>query len=162
MPPNALPARDSLVRLELAAWHWCCSLGGWYPTEEAADDSGENGALEAPERRSRATPSRIWRGHPRPGEPRQFHAARPHSGLADHLPPARPHPGEDTAADSLSEPGCLAPGCSQDCGRGGSLTSVQSSIPSTVGGDELTVVSVRPLLGENHTNSVGPPGAAPC
>ena len=29
-------------------------------------------------------------------------------------------------------------------------------MPSTAGGAEDVVVSVRPLLGENHTNSVGP------
>src|SRR5512146_1851181 len=47
--------------------------------------------------------------------------------------------------------------------RGGSLTSVQSSIPGTTGGDADCVVSVRPLLGENQTYSAGdsaPSGSA--
>ncbi len=39
----------------------------------------------------------------------------------------------------------------QLAGRGGSLTSVQSSTPATTGADDDAVVKVRPLLGENHT-----------
>ena len=46
----------------------------------------------------------------------------------------------------------------------GSLTRVQSSTPSVVGIAAVGVVSVRPLLGENHTKSreAGPfaPGAS--
>src|SRR6266403_1205144 len=38
----------------------------------------------------------------------------------------------------------------------GSLRSVQSSTPSMVGTEAVVVVSVRPLLGENQTNSFGP------
>ena len=37
-----------------------------------------------------------------------------------------------------------------------SLTSIQSSTPSTVGSDADAVVTVRPLLGENQTNSFAP------
>jgi len=37
-----------------------------------------------------------------------------------------------------------------------SLRSVQSSTPSMVGTEVVVVVSVRPLLGENQTNSFRP------
>jgi hypothetical protein len=43
----------------------------------------------------------------------------------------------------------------------GSLTSVQSSTPSMLGTEAVVVVWVRPLLGENQTNSRGPAPFAP-
>src|SRR5215468_9258508 len=39
---------------------------------------------------------------------------------------------------------------------GGPLTRVQSSTPGTSGAEEVDVVRVRPLLGENHTHSCSP------
>ncbi len=64
--------------------------------------------------------------------------------------PAGPDAGDRPAHAKL----LIEPTRAQDSRRGGSLTSVQSSTPGTTGGEADFVVSVRPLLGENHTYSV--------
>src|SRR5499425_1935641 len=47
-------------------------------------------------------------------------------------------------------------GSDQPSRAGGPLTRVQSSTPGTSGAVDEDVVSVRPLLGENHTHSGSP------
>src|SRR5262245_35558296 len=81
--------------------------------------------------------------------------ARPAVGLAGAGCSAGPR-----AAQPAHRPAAPEVGSAHASGRGGSLTSVQSSTPGTAGGDAVSVVSVRPLLGENQTYSVTSGAAA--